>query len=289
MMSVIVPVHNEQDAIEGVLPSIAKALDGFIEYEIIVVDDGSTDDTLQRVKNVSTKNLTVINHVENLGYGKSLFYGILSAKYPCIAIIDGDGSYVAEDLKDLYSNYPQYHMVIGARKGRSYDRGPIKKCARFLFTHLVEYASGRKVLDVNSGLRIFNKDIVMGFQDSLCTGFSFTTTLTLIFSLNQYYIKYVTVKYNERIGKSKVKHFRDTLRAAQIIIETILYYNPLKLFLLMASVNVVIGLALETLNYYIFKNPFFSILSAICIASFLPIFCLGLIADQLKKIYKQRR
>ncbi|MDD5680760.1 MAG: glycosyltransferase family 2 protein [Candidatus Omnitrophica bacterium] len=286
MISVIVPAFNEEGAIESVLRDIDNALGNFADYEIIVVNDGSTDKTAEGVKKAKVKNLSIISHVENLGYGKSLYDGILAAKYSCIAIIDGDGSYPAASILELYKYYPQYHMVIGARKGREYGKGIVKRCARILFTHLVEYASGRKVLDVNSGLRIFNKDIVMKFQDSLCTGFSFTTTLTLIFSLNHYYIKYVPVEYMERKGKSKVRHFKDTLRAGQIIVETILYYNPVKLFLLFATVNAGVGIVLEVLNYVFFKSTFLTIISALCITSFLPIFGMGLIADQLKKIYK---
>lgn len=286
MISVIIPVYNEEKAIAKTLADVDRALKRFMEYEIIVVNDGSTDATLEKIRGAEPENLKVINSLENQGYGGSLFKGILAAKYDCIAIIDGDGSYPADKIIELYRHYPQYDMVVGARSGMEYRKGILKRPARLLFNYLVKYASGRKVPDVNSGFRMFKKDIVMKYHDSLCTGFSFTTTLTLIFLLNHYYVKYEPIEYFKREGKSKVRHFRDTLRAGQIIIEAILYYNPIKLFILFAGINSASGAAVGVLNHFFFKLDFLSIFAGICVASFIPIFSLGLLADQLKKIYR---
>lgn len=155
MISVIVPAYNEENAVLQTLTEISEALEGFVEYEIIVVNDGSTDQTFDILKKSDIKNLSVINHVENLGYGKSLFDGIVQSKHECIAIIDGDASYSAKDIKRLYEYYPQYDMIVGARKGREYRKGIFKRVARMVFNFLAEYASGRKIPDINSGLRIF--------------------------------------------------------------------------------------------------------------------------------------
>jgi glycosyltransferase involved in cell wall biosynthesis len=279
-------VYNEEKAIIKILQELRLVLEkGFKDYEIIVIDDGSTDTTPEKIRKSGIKGLTLISHVENLGYGKSLLDGILSARYNCIGIIDGDGSYNPDDIKNLYFYFAQYDMVVGARQGKEYRRGVWKRPARMFFKMLAEYASGREIPDVNSGFRLFKKDIALNFQDSLCMGFSFTTTLTLTFMLNHYFVKYVPIEYVKREGKSKVNHIRDTLRVGQIIVETILYYNPLKLFLLFAFCNVLFGLVLGFWNFLVFKSIFLSIVAAICVASFIPIFTLGLIADQLKKIY----
>ena len=289
MISVIVPVYNEEKSISKVLQAITTELDNFLEYEIIVVNDGSTDKTQDRIREAKGKKISLINHVENLGYGRSLFDGIKAAKYNCIAIVDGDGSYPVDMLKSLYEYYPTYDMIVGARRGKEYRGGLFKKPARAIFNYLVQYAIGRKIPDINSGLRIFKKEIVMNFQDSLCTGFSFTTTLTIIFFLNYYYVKYIPIDYFRREGRSKVDHFRDTLRAAQIIVETISYYNPTKLFLLLATCNVLLGVFLGLLNHVALKLSYISLVSAICVSSFIPIFGLGLISHQIKKLYRNRR
>lgn len=287
MISVIVPVYNEETAVAGCLLDLDKVLKGFIDYEIIVVNDGSTDNTCEVVKQQNIDSVTIINHVENYGYGKSLYDGICSAKFSCIGIIDGDGSYDSQNIKELCKYYPSYDMVVGARIGNEYKKGFFKRIARLFFQFLVEYASGRKVPDANSGLRIFNKETVMFYKDSLCTGFSFTTTITLLFLLNHHAVKYIPIEYFARQGKSKVKHFKDSLRALQIITEAILYYNPLKLFLLIANLSLSFGLTLWILNHYLFSNAAVTIISAILTAGYPLIFSLGLIANQLRKIYLQ--
>jgi glycosyltransferase involved in cell wall biosynthesis len=255
MISVIVPVYNEENAIVKTLQELQDALEGMSKaYEIIVVNDGSTDTTKERIEKIRIKNLSVINHVENLGYGKSLLDGIQAARYNCVAIIDGDGSYNAKDIKNLYVYFSQYDMVVGARQGKEYSRGVWKRPARMLFKMLAEYASGRKIPDVNSGLRLFKKDIILNYQDSLCTGFSFTTTMTMIFLLNHYFVKYIPIEYVKREGKTKVNHLRDTLRAGQIIVEAVLYYNPLKLFLLISFFNLFLGFVFAICNFFIFND-----------------------------------
>jgi len=284
VISVIVPVYNEEDMVADTIKAIHDELEGFIEHQIVVVNDGSTDRTFEIINNINIKNLSIVNHIENLGYGKSLLDGIVSSKYNCIAIIDGDGSYKPEDIKSLYKYHPQYDMVVGARRGKEYEKGALKRPARKLFNWLAKYATGRKIPDVNSGLRVMKKDIILRYQDSLCSGFSFTTTITLILFLNQYFIKYVPIDYLKRGGSSKVNHYHDTLSAGQIIVEAILHYNPLKLFLLLATSNLVLGFTLGILNHLVLKTTFLEIVSAICISSFVPIFGLGLLGSQLKKL-----
>ncbi|MCX5712312.1 MAG: glycosyltransferase family 2 protein, partial [Candidatus Omnitrophica bacterium] len=162
MISIIVPVYNEEKAIIKSLLGLQSELEsGFKDYEIIVVDDGSTDQSLALIKGSGIKNLTLISHAENLGYGKSLLDGILAAKHNCIGIIDGDGSYDPKDIKKLYLYFNQYDMVVGARQGEEYRRGIWKRPARLFFKMLAEYAAGRKIMDVNSGLRLFKKDLVL--------------------------------------------------------------------------------------------------------------------------------
>jgi glycosyltransferase involved in cell wall biosynthesis len=289
MISVIVPVYNEENGVVASIEAIARELNGFVDYEIIAVNDGSTDKSLERISSITLSNFKVINHMENLGYGKSLYDGIVSAKYNCIAIIDADGSYPAKDIKTLYQYYPEYDMVVGARSGHEYKKGIFKKPARRLFKFLAEYTTGRNIPDINSGLRIFRKDVVLAHKDSLCTGFSFTTTITLIFMLNHLYVKYVPIEYLKRKGKSKVNHFKDTLRAGQVIVEAILYYNPIKLFLLLASWNAVLGALAGVINHLTIKSDFIATFAAISLASFMPLMAAGFVADQLKQIYKSLR
>lgn len=289
MISVIVPVFNEENAVEETIGKIYQTLSSsFSEFEIIAINDGSEDKTLERLNALRFPNFKVLNHPENLGYGRSLYDGIVAARHECICIIDGDGSYPAEKIPELFKYFPQYDMVVGARSGQEIKKGVFKRPARLMFKFLAEYATGRPVLDVNSGFRVFRRSIIMKFQDSLCAGFSFTTTITLLFMLNHYFVKYVPIEYLKRTGSSKVRHFRDTLRALQIIIETFLFYNPIKLFLLIAIINFTAGSLLGLANYFFFHSLLISVAAGIMIASLVPFFTLGLIADQLRKVYHQR-
>ncbi|MBI5815858.1 MAG: glycosyltransferase family 2 protein [Nitrospinae bacterium] len=285
MISVVVPVYNEENGIGEFLIELKKSLEAFPGHEIIVVNDGSTDGTAEKVRTAGIPGLKLMEHPENLGYGKSLYDGIAACANECVAIIDGDGSYPPSRFADFYRNYPAYDMVVGARQGWEYKKGFFKRPARMVFKALAEYAAGRNVPDINSGMRMFKRSVLLRFKDSLCAGFSFTTTMTLFFMLNSHPVLYLPVEYRKREGSSKVRPLRDTLRALQYIIEAILFYNPLKLFLLVASICLVAGGLLVLLDILVGGNLFMSALAALLIGSFPVIFSMGLLANQLRKIY----
>jgi polyisoprenyl-phosphate glycosyltransferase len=236
MFSIVIPAYNEQDGITSVVSGLNALLPQLnIPFEVIVVDDGSQDKTAEYAV---AAGASVVRHPCNIGYGNALKTGILAAKYPHIGITDADGTYPVEDIPRLYQTFGKgYDMVVGARTGGYYQESLLKNPARILFNLLAEYVAGTHIPDVNSGLRIFKKECIKPFLPDLCGTFSFTTSMTLIAFRQSYFICYIPVPYYQRQGRSKVKIFRDTLRAAQILVQTILTYNPLKLFLLVAMIN----------------------------------------------------
>ena len=232
-VSVVIPALNEAAGIADVLRSLRRVLaEAGIAHELLVVDDGSIDATALVALQ---EGATVISHPQNLGYGQSLKTGILHARFETIAMTDADGTYPAERLPELIALAGRYHMVVGQRIGRAYQGGIFKRLGRFGFRWLSEFATGREIPDINSGLRVFSRAEILPFFPSISTGFSFTTTVTLVYLLNGLWVHYVPVEYHARVGKSKIRYLRDTLRALQIITEAILYYNPIKVFLLAAS------------------------------------------------------
>jgi polyisoprenyl-phosphate glycosyltransferase len=240
MLSVVIPAYNEEDAIAEVVKSIQNVLANIGLYEIIVVDDGSQDNTRNEAEKVGA---TVIRHPVNIGYGNALKTGILHASYAAIAITDADGTYPVDKIPELYQELQNgFDMVVGARTGAHYQESLLKSPARIAFNLLSEYVAGQKIPDVNSGLRVFHKDTVGLFLNDLCGTFSFTTSLTLIYFRQSYFIRYIPIAYYGRKGRSKVKIFRDTLRASQILIQTIITYNPLKLFLLISFFNLLFSM-----------------------------------------------
>lgn len=235
--TVVVPAYNEANAIGETLTAIKQAcLSVGAPCEILVIDDGSADAT---VENASKSGVSVIRHPANSGYGRSLITGIEAARYDTIAIVDADGTYPVTELPKLLNFYDRgFHMVVGARQGRHYLSSITKTVLRSVFRFLAEFSCGRNIPDINSGFRIFDRRPVLRWRDSLSTGFSFTTTITLLFMLNNLMVGYMPISYSKRIGASKVRLVRDGLRSLQIIITTIAQFNPLKLFLLIGMANI---------------------------------------------------
>lgn len=227
--SLIIPAYNEETAIGQLLDELVADSDA-IYSEIIVVDDCSSDKTAEVVKKYPVQ---LLHNVQNFGYGYSLKRGISAAKGDSIIILDADGSYPPSAIATLSKEYEKgFDMVVGARHGVFYHGSFAKRIGRFFFRTLSEFATGRHIPDINSGFRVFRKDLTMRFFHTLSTGFSFTTTITLAFMLNAHPVSYVPIEYRKRKGFSKVRYFRDTLRSTQIITEAIVFYNPLKIYLL---------------------------------------------------------
>jgi glycosyltransferase involved in cell wall biosynthesis len=291
MLSVIIPALNEEAAINSTITSLRDALQlRRIEHEIIVVDDGSTDRTGELARAAGAR---VIRHPQPGGYGKSLKEGVREARYDLIGITDADGTYPCGRLPDLYELAARegFDMVVGARTGVHYRGGPFKTPARWLFLWLSRYASGTHIPDVNSGLRVFRKELVTRFEHTISAGFSFTTTITLAALLNGYFVKYVPIDYHQRVGDSHVRYWRDTKRALQILVENILYYNPLKLFLLVTNMLLVVALGAAVV-WAVAHNPKLTYPAAVLASSSfvgaIIVSAIGLAADLLRISRRER-
>ncbi len=242
-VSVIVPAWNEEAGIGETLSALKEALSASgREWEVIVVDDGSSDRTAEIA---SAAGVVLVRHAVNIGYGRSLQDGMQAARFPRIATVDADGTYPVRELPRLVAELGDCAMVVGARQGPAYRGSLLKHPARWAFRWLAEFASGTRIPDINSGLRVFRKEAAEAFLDTLPNGFSFPTTLTLAFLLNGRGVRYLPIDYAERKGNSKVRLVRDTLRAAQAIVTSIVLYNPLKLFLLLAAICCVLSAGLS--------------------------------------------
>lgn len=237
-VSVVIPAFNEGPAIGAVLDAV-RGLG--IDAEIIVTDDGSIDDTGAVA---SAHGARVIRHAANLGYGRSIKDAVKAASTDVIVLTDADGTYPVERIPDLLALFDKgFDMVVGARQGAVYRGTFFKSMLRWFLRKVVEFASGRKVPDVNSGLRVFRKSAVEQYFPDICDGFSFTTTITLVCNLTHRTIGYMPIAYDKRVGRSKVRLARDTLRTMQYIVECIVRYNPLKLFVVLAGLTFLAGIA----------------------------------------------
>ena len=277
-ISIIIPAFNEEQAIIQQIKSVKDVLDQKnITYEIIVVDDGSSDGTRERIQMTETR---LISHKENRGYGAALKTGISAASYETVVTIDADGTYPAEAIPELLKNANDYDMVVGARIGPSVEVPLIRKPAKWFLRKLAEYLAGRKIPDLNSGLRVMKKSLVEKFDHILPSGFSFTTTMTLALYCNDYSIYYHPIDYNRRVGSSKIRPF-DAYHFLILILRTIVYFNPLKVFLPLGAILFTMGLAKFIYDLFL-EN-----LSESAILGFLGasiIWAIGLLSDQIARI-----
>lgn len=240
-ISFLIPAYNEQDGIIQTIQRLEALMTTQANpYEIIVINDGSRDDTAALAR--STGLVKVIDHPANRGYGRALKSGLYSADYEWCAIVDGDGSYPIESFPDLFQKIPAFDMVVGARTGKNYWGSFGKRFGRLILLQLVAFVIGQKIPDANSGMRVFRRDIALEHVRRISSGFSFTVTITLAMFLEEHLVTYVPISYHDRVGNSKVKIGIDSLRVVQILAQAILYYNPLKLFLVLCFLSGGLGL-----------------------------------------------
>jgi glycosyltransferase involved in cell wall biosynthesis len=233
--SLVLPVYNEELAIASTLDELQKILrSAGCEYEIITVNDGSTDRTGEILRDCI--DIRLIEHPRNRGYGAALKTGIRYARYPLIVITDADGTYPNERIPQLVTLATQADMVVGARIGANVQYPTIRKIPKWFLLQFAQWVSRSSIPDLNSGLRVFRKSVVARFLKILPDTFSFTTTITLAMLTNNYIVHYEAIDYRYRVGKSKIKPIRDTLRFVQLILRTGVYFAPLRVFLPLATV-----------------------------------------------------
>jgi glycosyltransferase involved in cell wall biosynthesis len=230
--SLVIPCYNEEAAIEQTLNEIRTALGPPESYELIVVNDGSQDRTSEVLERMAADDLEmeVVHHERNLGYGAAIKTGIRRASAELIAITDADGTYPNDRLEHLVSLCADADMVVGARTGENVQYSLMRKIPKILLKAYASWLTGYSIPDMNSGMRVFRKDIAEKYFNILPDGFSLTTTITMAMLANRYKVVFETISYSKRIGSSKIKPISDTLSFMQLILRTGMYFGPLKVF-----------------------------------------------------------
>jgi glycosyltransferase involved in cell wall biosynthesis len=277
-ITIVVPAFNEEQGISAQIQRIHEIMgQTHWRYEVVVVDDGSTDGTGPAAAN---HRVRLIRVPENRGYGAAIKRGVREARTELILIIDADGTYPTEAIPELLRHAHDFDMVVGARVGETvhipWTRRPAKACLRLLASYLVE----SNILDINSGLRIIRKSIVGRFENILSTRFSFTSTLTLSMAANGFSIHYVPINYYKRVGTSKIRSVDALVFLCQTI-RTIVLFNPLRIFLPLGLIALALG---SGKLLYDFVQTEFSDSAVIGILAALIIWSLGFVADMITRI-----
>ncbi len=283
-VSVVIPAYNEAAHVAGQVACVDAVLrtTGWT-YEIIVVDDGSTDATAEAV---SAQGLgRIVRRQHNRGYGASLKLGVRLARHEWILITDADGTYPAEAIPRLLAEADANSMVVGSRTGAVVQVPLARRPAKWFLNRLASYLAGRHLPDINSGLRLMRKSLINRYEHLLPDGFSFTTTITLSAACNAHPLAYVPIDYHARLGESKIRP-RHAYDFTMLILRTIIFFNPLKVFLPLGAVMAVT--ALVKFAYDVTKDN----LSETAVLGFLGaliVWAVGLLADQNARIATRRK
>jgi len=253
-VSIIVPVYNEEGGIGSLIERLLSEMGRTgTPFELLVVDDGSTDRTRERIDAYAEK-VRVLRHEENRGYGAALKTGIHAARFPITLIIDADGTYPTEEIPRLLGELREgTEMVVGARTGPDVRIPLLRRPAKWLLRRLAEYLSERKIPDLNSGLRAFRRETALRYIHILPNRFSFTTTITLAFLSDGLGVRFVPINYHNRVGRSKIRS-ADALSFLTLIIRTITYFNPLRIFLPASLFMVFLALARVSYDIFVLSN-----------------------------------
>lgn len=277
-VSLVIPARNEVGSIAAVVAEAREALGGASppwSVEILVIDDASWDGTAAAAASAGAR---VVGNSERRGYGGSIKRGLRLARGEVVAIVDADGTYPLAQLPTMLELLlAGADQVVGARVGDRVAVPPLRRPGKWLVTQLARWLTGRAILDLNSGLRCFWKDRVGGFVPLLPDGFSLSTTLTVAGLLAGWEIVWHPVDYRMRVGRSKFRALRDTWSLLLTLVRTVVYYDPLRVFL-----PVAVGLGLSAMGFLgwdmVVENNLTDKTVLLSLAA-IELFVLGLLAD----------
>lgn len=274
-VTVLIPLYNEEAGIKELLNRIIE-LKLHELYEVLIINDGSTDSSLEVVKNYPVR---IYSHTVNKGYGAALKTGIRKAGGEKVVILDSDGQHDPANIPQFVKMLEDYEMVIGTRDKDSFQvrtRQLGKRAIRWVGEYLVE----QKLPDYNSGYRGFNKELIKGMLHMMPNGFSFSTTSTLAFLKEGYSIGTIPIKVEERVGRSSnVKFFKDGAKTIMLILRIIMLFNPLKIFFPASFIITAAGIVFGIYGYLIADRFSNGAIVLTILGMFL--FFIGLVADQI--------
>jgi glycosyltransferase involved in cell wall biosynthesis len=250
-LTVVLPAYNEQRAVATVVREVASALADWDEtWEVLVIDDASTDDT---AREASGAGATVVTRPQRRGYGAAVKTGIRKARGEWIALLDADGSYDPAVLPRMLEMLPAHDQVNGQRIAERGNMAPVRGPIKLAIRKLAEWISGQRIPDLNTGLKVFKRGAALDYLWTLPDGFSASTSLTLAFLCDGRLVAYVPAAYRPRIGESKFHPLHDTLRYVATIGRMVLYFRPLRVFLPLAAL--ILAVALPKAGWDALRSP----------------------------------
>ncbi len=275
-LSIIIPAKNEA---QGLKKLFKKLKIESSDHEIIIVDDGSVDET---VSICQENNVKIIQHPYSLGNGAAIKSGTRAASSELLVFMDADGQHNPEDIPKLLARIEEgYDMVVGARS-RSSQANVGRLCANVFYNWFASIMVGQKIDDLTSGFRAVNAHKFRQFLHLLPNGFSYPTTCTMAFFRSGYSVGYVPIETSERIGKSHIKLLKDGVRFLLILFKIGTLYSPLKIFVPISALSFLTGVFYYLYTYLTMGR--FTNMSALLFTTSIIIFLMGLVSEQITSL-----
>jgi glycosyltransferase involved in cell wall biosynthesis len=279
-VSVIIPAYNEGESI-GSLVNTIRAL--YPHFEIIVINDGSTDQTAEAARDAGAM---VYGHPYNIGNGAAIKSGIRFASGDILVFMDADGQHNPEDIGRMIEFFPEYDMVVGARPLK-FESSWVRTFANRLYNRFASYVAKFQIKDLTSGFRAVKSEVVQNMLYLLPNTYSYPTTLTLSILRNGRSLKYMPITVQRRQGgKSQIRMWRDGVRFFMIIVKICTLYSPFRIFLPVSVVIFLTGLSHYLYTYL--TTTRFTNMSALLIMTSVIIFMMGLISEQISQMRFER-
>ena len=284
-VSIVLPVFNEAGHLDEEIERIGKTMDdSAYSYEILVVDDGSTDGSGDRLERI--EGIRLLRFATNRGSGSARKYGTQAAVGRIVVWTDVDMTYPNDTIPELVDQMSGFDQVVGARTSEEGTIKLLRKPAKWFIRRLASYLTGVRIPDLNSGFRAFRRDVALPYLHLLPRGFSCVTTLTMSFLSNGYSIKYVPIEYSVRAGESKFHWWKDTKRYLIQVVRMTLMWEPMRVFGPPAAIVGVVGTA--KLIYDLIDKDFRVATNTIVILGVaFALALIGMIADLMVQLNKR--
>jgi glycosyltransferase involved in cell wall biosynthesis len=280
-ISIIIPAYNEAPNIGNVIKSI---IERYPRAEIVVVNDGSTDNTTNEAKKAGA---FVYNHPYNIGNGAAIKTGIRHASGDILIFMDGDGQHDPEDIKEFLRHMEDYDMVVGARRSDQHASWG-RAIGNWFYNRLASYVAKFPIEDLTSGFRAIRADIAVSFLYFLPNTYSYPTTLTLGVLRSGLSLKYIPIRLQQRkSGKSSINLLSDGIRFFLIITKICTLYSPFRVFLPASFMTFIVGVF-----YYLYTfitAGRFTNMGVLLFTTSVIIFMLGMISEQISQLRFERR
>ena len=283
-ISVLIPAYNEAEIIADVVSGVRATMERLNRpYEILVIDDGSTDETALQAQNAGAR---VVSHPYNIGNGAAIKTGIRQAKGDILVMMDGDGQHNPEYIAPMLEKIGRYDMVVGARTGDS-ESHLHRDVANGLYNLFASYICKRRIQDLTSGFRAVKTEIARQFVSMLPNSFSYPTTITMGVIHEGYSLAYLPIRTNRRVGKSKIRLIADGSRFLLIILKIATLLSPMRIFLPVGLAIFLTGIGYGLFRIFVLGSSYGQT-SAMLITLSVVVFMVGLVSEQVAQLRYDR-